>query len=143
MLRRRRPPLAELRASRVALIKPSALGDVVHALPVLSALRHKFPDAHIAWIVNRSYQPLIDGHVALNETIAFDRSALKGGWRKAAGASLSRELTGAEDEELVDFAWRQVHGQYLTGLRRSAAHATGRRSCDSRKTPRIRPDRGP
>ena len=81
---RTRLPLSDLRAQRIALIKPSALGDVVHALPVLGALRHKFPDARIAWVINRSYQQLIDGHRALDETIPFDRSALKGGWRKAA-----------------------------------------------------------
>ena len=104
MFMRRRPPLAEIRAQRVALIKPSALGDVIHALPVLGALRHKFPDAHIAWVVNRSYQPLIDGHPALNETIAFDRGALKSGWRKAAGTSLrlARELRKRRFDLVID-----------------------------------------
>jgi hypothetical protein len=34
---------------------------------------------------------------------------------QAAGASLSRELTGGEDEELVDFAGSQVHGQSAPG----------------------------
>src|SRR6476659_7308102 len=89
MLTRHRPPLSSLRAERVALIKPSALGDVIHALPVLGVLRHKFPDARIAWVVNRAYQPLLDGHPALAEAIPFGRGALKGGWKKAAGTSLA------------------------------------------------------
>lgn len=89
MWTRRRPPLADLAARRIAIVKPSALGDVVHALPTLGALRARFPDAHIAWVVNRSYQPLIDGHPALDETIPFDRGALNGGWRAAAAASLA------------------------------------------------------
>lgn len=84
-----RPPLSDLRATRIALVKPSALGDVIHTLPFLGALRHRFPDAHISWVVNRAYQPLIDGHPALDETIPFDRGALKAGWRKAAGTSLA------------------------------------------------------
>ncbi len=64
---------------RIALIKPSALGDIVHSLPVLTALRRRFPSAHIAWIVNRSYAPLLYGHPDLNEIIPFDRGALRGG----------------------------------------------------------------
>src|SRR5215207_9016739 len=89
MLTRRRIPLADLSARRVAVIKPSALGDVLHGMPVLGALRARFPDAHIAWVVNRAYQPLIEGHRCLDETIPFDRGALTGGWQAAAGASLS------------------------------------------------------
>jgi heptosyltransferase I len=72
-------PLDQIQPRRIALIKPSALGDIVHALPVLAALRRRFPDAHIAWIVNHSYQPLLDGHPDLNETIPFDRKALERG----------------------------------------------------------------
>src|SRR5947209_15217890 len=40
---------------RVAIIKPSALSDVLNALPVLTALRRRFPDAHLAWVVNHVY----------------------------------------------------------------------------------------
>jgi heptosyltransferase-1 len=40
---------------RIAILKPSALGDVVHALPVLSALRARFPDSHVTWVVNKTY----------------------------------------------------------------------------------------
>src|SRR5215211_7012133 len=75
-----RPPLSELRPRRVALIKPSALGDIVHALPVLTALRRRFPAAHIAWVVNRSYEALLKGHPDLDETLPFDRAARRRGW---------------------------------------------------------------
>ena len=36
---------------RILIIKPSAIGDVVHTLPVLNLFRQKWPDAHIAWLV--------------------------------------------------------------------------------------------
>jgi lipopolysaccharide heptosyltransferase I len=68
------PALAELNPARVCLIKPSSLGDVVHALPVLSALRRLWPRAHIAWVVNRGLRGLIEGHPELSEVIPFDRS---------------------------------------------------------------------
>jgi heptosyltransferase I len=61
----------------IAIIKPSALGDIVHALPVLTALRHRYPSARITWIVNRSFEPLLVGHPHLDATITFDRGVYK------------------------------------------------------------------
>jgi lipopolysaccharide heptosyltransferase I len=66
--------LRDLEPRRVCLIKPSSLGDVVHALPVLSALRDRWPEAHLAWVVNRGLRSLLDGHPLLDEVIPFDRS---------------------------------------------------------------------
>lgn len=76
-------PLTTIRPRRVLLIKPSALGDIVHALPVLTALRRRFPDAHLAWAVNRVYEPLLAGHPDLDATLPFDRSAVKKGFVSA------------------------------------------------------------
>jgi heptosyltransferase-1 len=69
--------LRDLRPERVCLIKPSSLGDVVHAFPVLAALRDHWPDAHISWVVNRGLRGLLDGHPDLDEVIPFDRSKVK------------------------------------------------------------------
>ena len=55
-------PLSEYPARRILVIKPSALGDIIHSLPVLTALRRRYPAAHISWIVNRGYEPLLRGH---------------------------------------------------------------------------------
>jgi heptosyltransferase I len=76
---------------RIALIKPSALGDIVHSLPVLTALRRHFPAAQIAWVVNRAYAPLLYNHPDLNEIIPFDRGAMRGGLI-AGGMSFARFL---------------------------------------------------
>src|SRR6266404_1145349 len=80
MAGRGRIPLRDLVAQRIALIKPSALGDIVHSLPVLSALRQRYPDAHISWVVNRSYAELLRGHPDLNAVLPFDRGASQCGW---------------------------------------------------------------
>lgn len=64
---------------RIVILKPSALGDIVHALPVLSALRDRWPTAHLAWVVNRGFAGLLDGHPELDELIPFDRAAFRGG----------------------------------------------------------------
>jgi lipopolysaccharide heptosyltransferase II len=60
-------------AERICVIKPSALGDVAQALPLLPVLRQRFPLAHIAWVVNRDLIDLLAGHPQLDEIIPFDR----------------------------------------------------------------------
>ena len=48
------PSISDLnsrRFERILLIKPSALGDVVHTLPVLAKLRARYPEARIDWLI--------------------------------------------------------------------------------------------
>jgi heptosyltransferase-1 len=84
MFRRNKTPLHDLQPERIAIIKPSALGDIVHALPVLTALRRRFPESYIAWIVNRIYEPLLRDHPDLNETLPFDRGVVRKSYLTAA-----------------------------------------------------------
>lgn len=58
---------------RILIIKPSSLGDVLHALPILAGLRAAYPRAHIAWLVSTTFAPLLEGHPLLDEVIRFDR----------------------------------------------------------------------
>jgi lipopolysaccharide heptosyltransferase I len=58
---------------RILIVKPSAIGDVVHTLPVLNLLRKRFSAAHIAWLVTPACSGILDGHPQLNEIILFDR----------------------------------------------------------------------
>ncbi len=58
---------------RILIIKPSSLGDVVHALPVLAAARATYPRAYLAWLVGTSIAPLLARHPLLDEVIEFDR----------------------------------------------------------------------
>jgi lipopolysaccharide heptosyltransferase I len=74
----------------ILIIKPSALGDICHALPVLGFLRSRFPKAHLAWLVNRSFAPLLSGKIGLDELIVFDRGAFTKGW--SAGLKSWRDM---------------------------------------------------
>lgn len=73
-----RPIVLSKPPRRIAIIKPSALGDIIHSLPTLTGLRRLFPHAHLAWVVNRGYEPLLHGHPDLDEIIPFDRHLLRG-----------------------------------------------------------------
>lgn len=75
---RSRPPLSTLNPRRICLIKPSALGDVVQTLPVLAALRQRWPGAHITWVVKDCFADLLEDHPQLDEIITF-QDASKGG----------------------------------------------------------------
>ncbi|MHC5542614.1 glycosyltransferase family 9 protein [Singulisphaera rosea] len=66
--------LRSVRPQRVCLIKPSALGDIVNAQPVLWSLRAIWPEASLAWVVNRSLRGLVDDHPEIDEVIAYDRA---------------------------------------------------------------------
>lgn len=66
-------PFATLRARRICIIKPSALGDVVQSLPVIHAVRHRFPCATLSWVINDSFAPLIEPAGVVDEVIRFER----------------------------------------------------------------------
>ena len=66
---------------RVLIIKPSAIGDVVHTLPVLALLRRRWPEARIDWLVTPACAGLLDGHPLLNEVIRFERREYGRSWR--------------------------------------------------------------
>jgi lipopolysaccharide heptosyltransferase I len=128
MLGWKRMPLTEYPARRIALIKPSALGDIVHSLPVLSALRRRYPHAHITWVVNRSYQPLLADHPDLDATLPFDRSAIRGGFLAAVvGYGRFFQLLRREKFDLVI----DLQGLLRTGLMSLATRAPRRVGLDS------------
>jgi ADP-heptose:LPS heptosyltransferase len=64
---------------RILIVKLGAIGDVVHTLPSLAALRRTLPTAHIAWVVERGgAAKLLQNNPAIDELIEVDTR----GWRK-------------------------------------------------------------
>jgi lipopolysaccharide heptosyltransferase I len=61
---------------RILLIKPSALGDVIHALPILAKLRARYPTARIDWLLTPAIADLVQHHPALSNAVSFDRHTL-------------------------------------------------------------------
>ena len=66
---------------RILIIKPSAIGDVVHTLPVLNLLRRRWPAAHVSWLVTPACAGLVERHPQVDEVIRFERRELGRGWR--------------------------------------------------------------
>ncbi len=84
---------------RILIVKTSALGDVVHALPVLGALRRHLPKARIAWVVEEWIAPLLAGHPDLDEVIPVRLGA----WRKRPFARETRHEVGEVRRRIATF----------------------------------------
>jgi heptosyltransferase I len=62
----------------VGIVMMSAVGDAVHVLPLLTALKRHSPDVLVTWVLQPGAATLVRGHWAVDEIIEFDRSR---GWR--------------------------------------------------------------
>jgi lipopolysaccharide heptosyltransferase I len=68
-----RDGLATRDFERILIVKPSSLGDIIHALPVLRSLRRRYVRAHIAWLAAKAFAPLLRPMPDIDEVIEFDR----------------------------------------------------------------------
>lgn len=65
-------------SQRVCIVLLSAVGDVVHTLPVVNALKRDDPTRHITWLLQPGPATLVRGHPSVDEIIVVERSR---GWR--------------------------------------------------------------
>jgi heptosyltransferase-1 len=95
---------------RILLVKPSSMGDVIHALPVISAIHAHWPQAEIRWLIQPVWRSLVEGHPGVSGTILFPREKFRGpsGWLLSLG--WLRTLLDWEPDLAID----------LQGLLRSA-----------------------
>jgi lipopolysaccharide heptosyltransferase I len=106
--------LDKLDPQRVLIIKPSAIGDVVHTLPILRLVRNKWPAAKVSWLVTPACSGLLEGHPLLDEVILFDRKRFAGLWRSPRVFTEWRGFTRSLRERRFDLVLD------LQGLFRSA-----------------------
>jgi len=65
---------------RVCIVMMSAVGDTVHVLPVLHAIKRANPAMHVTWILQPGPAMLVRGHKLVDEIILFDRTKGLGGF---------------------------------------------------------------
>ena len=63
--------------SKFLIIKPSALGDIVHTLPFLSILKRTYPNAEIHWVVAQGLHRFLENHPLINKLWVFDKDRWK------------------------------------------------------------------
>jgi len=62
----------------ILVIKPSSLGDIVHTLPAVAAVRDAEPDAEITWVINPEWAPLLRGNRDVDHVHIFPRGEFRG-----------------------------------------------------------------
>jgi heptosyltransferase I len=94
----------------ILIVKLSAIGDVIHTLPSLAALRRLYPAAHITWVVEEEAADIIEHHPCLDRVLIFRRKSwmrlLKAGnfssFRQEAGPFFA-QLRDRRYDLVVDF----------------------------------------
>ncbi|MHB1426017.1 MAG: glycosyltransferase family 9 protein [Gemmataceae bacterium] len=121
------PTLRRRQFQRILLIKPSAVGDVIHALPVVAKLRHRYPTARIDWVLTPAIAELMGHHPALSNVVLFDRGALVRDWRGwLAGLwHMLADLWRTRYDLVID-----LHGQFRSAVLAMATHAPVRLGFD-------------
>ena len=72
------PTLSVTQPSRIGIVMMSAVGDAVHVMPLIHALKAHAPSSTIHWVLQPGPATLVQGHPLIDEIIPFDRSR---GWR--------------------------------------------------------------
>jgi heptosyltransferase-1 len=82
-------------APRIALVKLSSLGDVVHALPAARAVRAWWPRAEITWVVERREEAILGGNPDLDHIVPVDtRLWRREFWCPSAAPSVALKVRG-------------------------------------------------
>jgi len=64
---------------KILFVKLSSIGDIVHTLPALAAVRRAFPSAEISWAVEKSSAEILRGNESIDNLIELDTRSLRGG----------------------------------------------------------------
>jgi len=100
---------------KILIIKPSALGDIIHTLPVLSVLAENFPKAEIHWVVAKGLHTVLENHSMISKLWVIDKNR----WKKLEAvketfqeiSTLRKNLKSENFDVVID-----LQGLFRTGL---------------------------
>ncbi len=90
---------------RILIVKLSAIGDIIHTLPAAAALRRAYPEAWLAWMVEKAGASLLRGNPDLDELITVDTRAWRANWWMGLRHAwyVTRHLRRASFDLCIDF----------------------------------------
>jgi len=115
---------------KIAIVKTSALGDIIHAFPALSYLRLKFPAAQIDWVVEESFAELVSANPQVDNIICVNtrsmRKSISAAWK---GFSSARKRLRQDIYDVVfDFQGNIKSGLIVSQLRSPCKVGFGRKT---------------
>jgi heptosyltransferase-1 len=81
---------------RILVVRLGSLGDLVHTLPAVSAIRHAHPQAEIDWLVEPPHREFLDLIPVVSNVVVLAGRSI-GGWRRTASALRARRYDAAID----------------------------------------------
>jgi predicted lipopolysaccharide heptosyltransferase III len=87
--------------SRILLVRLRQIGDVAFTTPAISAVRSRFPDAHLSYVVEPAALPIVEQNPHINDVIVVPR--LRGGAALRADVTLVRTLRARRYDVAIDF----------------------------------------
>jgi predicted lipopolysaccharide heptosyltransferase III len=91
----------DVQGLKILFIRLRLIGDVVFTTPAIAAVRRRFPDAHLSYLVEAAAEPVVRHNPHLNEIICVERP--RGLRRIAYDLRLARRLRGAGYDIVIDF----------------------------------------
>lgn len=91
------PEMPGMDDQRFLILRMGALGDIVHTLPAVCALRESFPRARIDWLVDERWAPVLDENPCIDHVVTVNR----GSWRNVIDGV--RRLRAAKYTMAIDF----------------------------------------
>lgn len=64
---------------KILIVKLGSIGDIIHTLPALAAIRRNFPEAEISWAVEARSAEILRGNKLIDNLIEVDTRSLRGG----------------------------------------------------------------
>ena len=79
------------------LVRLSAVGDCIQTMPLACAVREQWPEAHLTWVVESRWRPLLEDNPFIDRIVELHRGSVGG------VLETMRELRGASYDFAVDF----------------------------------------
>ena len=109
--------LAEKEKKNILLVRLSAIGDVIHALPIAKAIRKKYIKAKISWIVENKAIDLVEMNPYLDKVYKFPKSKFKKQFKENKLAALKETKNFFKEFKKNDFDFvLDVHGLFKSGI---------------------------
>lgn len=124
----------------ILIVKLSAIGDVIHALPVAHVLKKQYPNIRITWVVEKPAYDLLTNNPDIDEIILFDKPKFKSvAGLLTNGYTFARELRARKFDLTIDLQglFKSAAISYLSGASkrlvycnaRELSHLVGQRIC--------------